>query len=161
MHPAFLYWWKYGRRQGECAAWAGSASAEAFRPWEVRHFSGSRHEGSMGGGFGVRRPLRYLAYKLELSDEQVTEMARILNALKTERAQAEVDERRTVSAFADAVEAETFGEARADEGVALRSDSAERVRHAVVRALREIHALLSAEQRKRLAYLIRTGALTL
>ena len=161
MHPAFLYWWKYGRRQGECAAWAGHGAAEAFRPWEVHHASGSRHEGSMGGGFGVRRPLRYLAYKLELDDAQVTEMARILDALKTERAQAEVDERRTVSAFADAVEAETFDEARAGEGVALRVESAERVRRAVVKALQQIHGVLSAEQRGRLAYLIRTGALTL
>lgn len=161
MHPAFLYWWKYGRRQGECAAWAGHGSAQAFRPWEVHQSSGSRHEGSIGAGFGVRRPLRYLAYKLELNDSQVTEMARILNALKTERAQAEVDERRTVSAFADAVEAEIFDEARAGEGAALRIESAERVRRAVVKALQQIHGLLNPEQRGRLAYLIRTGALTL
>ena len=41
-----------------------------------------------GGGFGVRRPLRFLAYKLELDEKQVTELAKILDELKTERAQA-------------------------------------------------------------------------
>src|SRR5437588_538173 len=56
-----------------------------------------------GGGFGVRRPLRFLAHKLDLNDRQVTEFARILDELRTERAQGEVDRRRTLSAFADAV----------------------------------------------------------
>ena len=60
-------------------------------------------EGFGGGAFGVRRPLRFLAYKLELDERQVAELARILDELKTERAQAEVDRRRSLSAFADAV----------------------------------------------------------
>lgn len=38
--------------------------------------------------------------------------------------------------------------------------SAERLRDAVLKALRQIHAALNAEQRVRLAYLIRTGTLT-
>ena len=36
-----------------------------------------------GGSFGVRRPLRFLAYKLGLSEEQVVALARILDELKT------------------------------------------------------------------------------
>jgi Spy/CpxP family protein refolding chaperone len=115
----------------------------------------------MGSAFGVRRPLRFLAHKLDLSEAQVSEMARILDELKTERAQAEVDGRRTVSAFADLVESESFDENRASEGARLRVQSAERLRDAVVRALRQIHAVLSPEQRTRLAYLIRTGALSI
>src|SRR5262245_562614 len=63
------------------------------------------------GGFGVRRPLRFLAHKLDLDDRQVAELARILDELKTERAQAEVDRRRTVSAFADALSGDAFDEA--------------------------------------------------
>ena len=35
------------------------------------------------------------------------------------------------------------------------------VREALVRALEQIHALLNADQRQRLAYLIRTGVLTI
>ena len=160
MHPAFLYWWKYGRWEDECGR-ESHAFANACRGWERRHAVAAHHEASMGVAFGVRRPLRFLAYKLDLSETQVTEMARILNDLKTERAQAEVDQRRTVTSFADAVEGETFEESKANDGAVLRVHSAERLRDAVVGALRRIHALLSPEQRARLAYLIRTGALTL
>ena len=121
-------------------------------------FSGGFGE---GGSFGVKRPLRFLAYKLELDDHQVAELARILDELKTERAQAAVDDRRSLSAFADALAGETFAQARADEGAALRKDGSERVRNAVMVALPRIHALLKPEQRERFAYLIRTGAISL
>ena len=70
---------------------------------------GARRCGDLGAAaFGVRRPLRFLAYKLELDDQQIGELARILNALKTERAQAEVDARRAMAGLADAVAATTF-----------------------------------------------------
>jgi Spy/CpxP family protein refolding chaperone len=111
------------------------------------------------GGFGVRRPLRFLAHKLALDDRQVAELARILDELKTERAQAEVDRRRTLSVFADALTGDAFDDAKAGEGGDLRVKSAERLRAAVLKALKEIHALLNPEQRSRLAYLIRTGTL--
>src|SRR5580698_1777810 len=47
-------------------------------------------DGPLGGGFGIRRPLRYLAHHLDLDERQVAEIARILDDLKTDRAQAEV-----------------------------------------------------------------------
>ena len=129
---------------------------------------GGRFGGRFGGGppddggfFGVRRPLRFLAHKLELTEAQVSVLARILDELKTERAQAEVDNRRTISAFADALEGAEFGEARSREGADLRVKSAERLREAVTLALSRIHALLEEEQRKRLSYLIRTGVVSL
>ena len=112
------------------------------------------------GGFGVRRPLRFLAHKLDLDERQIAELARILNDLKTERAQAEVDRRRSVSAFADALVGETFDAAKANEASELRVQSAGRLRDAVQQALRQIHAVLRPEQRVQLAYLIRTGTLT-
>jgi Spy/CpxP family protein refolding chaperone len=114
-----------------------------------------------GGSFGVRRPLRFLAHKLDLDEKQIGELAKILDELKTERAQAEVDRRRTLTAFADALSGDAFDEAKAGEGGALRAKSAERVRDAVLKALHQIHGLLNAEQRVRLAYLIRTGTLAL
>ena len=86
------------------------------------------------GGFGVRRPLRFLAHRLDLDERQVAALARILDELKTERAQAAGDR---------------------------RVQSAERLRAAVVKALQEIHAALNPEQRTRFAYLIRTGALVM
>jgi hypothetical protein len=107
----------------------------------------------------VRRPLRFLAWKLDLSEPQVVEFASVLNALKTERAQAEVDDRRALALLADAAEAEPFDAGRAQEAARLRTQSAERLQQKVVDSLARIHALLSAEQRSRLAYLLRTGAL--
>jgi Spy/CpxP family protein refolding chaperone len=111
------------------------------------------------GGFGVRRPLRFLAHRLGLDDSQVTVLARILDELKTERAQAEVDRRRTLATFADALSGDGFDDAKAGEGGGLRVKSAERLREAVLKALREIHAALRPDQRLQLAYLIRTGTL--
>jgi hypothetical protein len=167
MHPGFYGWWKsrHGGEGGcghEHAGWGGHWGHHHHGggdPWEqARRWAGG---GDGGGEFGVRRPLRFLAYKLELDEKQVGELARILNELKTERAQAEVDGRRTTAAFADAVGGASFDDAKAGEGATLRVQTAERLKAAVVKALREIHAVLSDEQRQRLAYLIRTGVVTL
>jgi Spy/CpxP family protein refolding chaperone len=121
------------------------------------------HEGGPWGGsaFGVRRPLRFLAAKLELDDTQVRRLAEILDELKTERAQAAVDDRRTLTAFAESVAGETFDASRATGGAALRQESADRVGQAVVSALERIHAVLRPDQRERFAYLIRTGVVAL
>lgn len=128
--------------------------AERFREFAHHHHGDE-------GGFGVRRPLRFMAHKLELTDEQVEKLAVILNVLKTERAQAAVDERRSVNAFADALEAASFDESKAAAAGAERVQTAERLRKAVEEALRSVHTMLDDEQRKRLAYLMRTGALTI
>jgi Spy/CpxP family protein refolding chaperone len=114
--------------------------------------------GDDGGAFGVRRPLRYLAHHLQLDERQTAELARILDDLKTERAQVAVDERRAVSAFADALAGDALDQAKLGEAAGSRVKSAERLRDAVVTAVGRIHALLDPEQRKHLAFLVRTGA---
>ena len=111
------------------------------------------------GGFGVRRPLRFLAHKLELDDQQVVQLARILDELKTERAQAAVDDRRALAEFADALAGEQFDAAKASTAGDRRIESGKRLRAAVIQALQQIHALLKPEQRTRLAHLIRAGIL--
>jgi Spy/CpxP family protein refolding chaperone len=139
---------------GGSAGWGGCGPQAWERPAE---------EGWEGwaGGHGVRRPLRFLVYKLGLDERQSAELARILNELKTERAQTAVDDRRAVTAFADALAGGTFDQVKAGEGGVLRVQSAERLRGAVLKALEQIHAILNPEQRERLAYLIRTGAIIL
>jgi len=102
-----------------------------------------------------------LAFKLELDEKQVGELAKILADLKTERAQAEVDGRRTLASFADALGREQFDETAAQQAAQLRVATAERLRDAVVQALKRLHTMLDPEQRERLAYLIRTGTLAL
>ena len=158
MHPGLMWWWKNARRHG-CGegAYAGDAG-EGWQAGPWRHGAGDDFG---GGAFGVRRPLRFLAYKLNLSEEQVAQLAKVLDELKTERAQAAVDDRRTVAAFADAIGLDAFDEARAREGGDLRVKSAERLRDAVIKALGRIHALLDSGQRTQLAYLIRTGVLSI
>lgn len=164
MHPGMFAWWNHVRRSGPfgggggCgprgahAGGGGEEHASAFPDWDG---------GEGGGSFGVRRPLRFLAQRLDLSQKQVDDLAKVLSDLKTERAQVAVDQRRTTSAFADALAEDTFDEAKV-EGIANeRVKSQERLRGAIVSALRRIHALLTPEQRGRLAYLLRTGALLL
>jgi Spy/CpxP family protein refolding chaperone len=161
MHAEFWAWRRARRAFAKCGHgdWGG-CGPEAHSSEGPSDEEG--HEGGFGGGgLGVRRPLRFLVHKLGLDERQVTELARILNELKTERAQAEVDRRRSVAAFADALAGDMFDAARAGEAGDLRVKSAERLRDAVVKALQQIHAVLNPEQRSRLAYLIRTGTLVL
>lgn len=162
-HPGMFAWWNHVRRSspfggGGCGphgphgAHGGGEHASAFPDWDG---------GEGGGPFGVRRPLRFLAHKLDLSQKQVDELAKVLSDLKTERAQVAVDQRRTTSAFADAIAEDAFDAERVERIANERVQSQERLRGALVSALRRIHALLTPEQRTRLAYLLRTGALLL
>jgi Spy/CpxP family protein refolding chaperone len=168
MYPGFVGFWKHAHRHGGCGSEAEvSCGPGGGRGWGRGH--GHHGEGGFGGppddgdagGFGVRRPLRFLAFKLELEDSQVEELAAILGDLKTERAQAAVDHRRSTSAIAEAIAAELLDKAKLDAGTAERVKSAERLRDAVVKAIGRIHAMLTAEQRGRFAYLIRTGVLSI
>lgn len=142
--------------EAACAVGVGApAAAFGFAYGSNDSFSGE------SGAFGVRRPLRFLAHRLEMDEEQVTELAAILNELKTERAQAAVEERRSLTAYADAISAASFDESAVNEAVKRRVQSSSEVQGAVLKALRQIHALLRPEQRSRFAYLLRTGALTI
>jgi Spy/CpxP family protein refolding chaperone len=112
-----------------------------------------------GGNFGVRRPLRFLAHKLDLDEGQIVQLAKILDELKTERAQGAVDERRTLAEFADALGGEQFDTAKAAAARDRRVESNQRISSTVVRSLEKIHAILNPEQRTRLAHMIRAGIL--
>ena len=98
MHPGFIFWWRTHRRDQACGAHPhhpgmGAGAGPGFadpgqvsgggggqphqapqdqqtpRPGPTYHAAG---DGACdyGAGFGVRRPLRFLAYKLQLSDTQ-------------------------------------------------------------------------------------------
>src|SRR5262249_534271 len=161
MHPALRSWWRAQRRFPHCGSFGGWPGCRPEgRGWEGAGPSAEEFEGG-GGGFGVRRPLRFLAHKLGLDERQISSLARILDELKTERAQAAVDHPRTVAAFADALTGAEFDSAKAGQGADLRLKSADQLRGAVLKALEQIHAILNPDQRARLAYLIRTGALVI
>ncbi len=179
MHPGMFGWFRHAHGHGDAHAHGGGGCGVHASPegWGGHggpggghrghgghgHFGGPPDDGDGfgGGGFGVRRPLRFLAHKLDLDERQVEALAEILDELKIERAQSAVDTRRSTSAFAEAVAGETLDVAKLEAAAGDRVKSAERVRDAVVKMLTKLHALLGADQRQRLAYLLRTGALSI
>lgn len=167
MYPGMFHHWKRSRRHGCDSRVHADGSEEQSHHHRRRRRRDSGVEelleaaGRHGHHFGVRRPLRFMAHRLDLSEEQIKQLAQVLADLKTERAQAEVDDRRTVGNFADALEADDFDEGIAKEGGDRRVASAERLREAVLKALRRTHEVLDEEQRAKLAYLLRSGTLTI
>ncbi len=152
----------------------GACASDLFRVWSLAYASPQPQENDRGAhrcesrshwhgsrSFGVRRPLRYLTYKLCLDEDQMREVARILNDLKTERAQVEVDERRTINRIADALGEAEFNDTVAEEGVKQRVKSAQHLGAEVLNALRRLHEVLDEDQRNRLADLMRTGVVAL
>jgi hypothetical protein len=168
-----MWYWKrrleeYGDACGAYAHTAGCGGGpRRRRGWREAHDSRFTAEGGDegsvfgAGGLGVRRPLRFLAWRLQLSSDQVGAAARILERLKIERAQAAVDLRRSAADLAEALEASAFDRARADAARERRLDTARRVQEALARALEELHGILDERQRAELATLIRSGAIQL
>jgi Spy/CpxP family protein refolding chaperone len=155
MHPGFFHQWRRARACGHEAHHAGHGGYG----YEA---AGDHGHGYAGGPmFGVRRPLRVMAHELELEDEQVEHLARIIDDLKTHRAQAAVDERKSVGLIADTLLAADLDRAKLTEALDLRVRSAERLRDAVAGALADTHGMLRPEQRKKLAYLLRSGQITI
>src|SRR5262245_62313653 len=91
MHPGMMATWRRAERRA-----CGCEPSRCSPSWgAVREH---RHYAEEGAGLGVRRPLRFLAYRLDLNEAQVGELAAIIGDLKTERAQAAVDDRRALTA---------------------------------------------------------------
>ena len=160
MYPGFIYWHKRAARNSHCGNWSALLSQACYSPPESADTYRAEFS-SPGASFGVRRPLRFLAWKLDLDEKQTAELAKILADLKTERAQADVEGRRAASALADITSAPDFDLAKAKEATDLKVKSAQRVGAALVDALARLHTLLDPDQRERLAYLVRTGVVQL
>lgn len=122
------------------------------RPGSGRPGSGRR---GRGGPFGGRRPLRFLARRLDLSEDQFRRVAAILGDLRTAREQAALDARRAMATYAAGLELDAFtADAVADAG-AQRAASARAMHDAMVTALKTLHEILDEEQRADLAMLLR------
>ncbi len=161
LEPAYADLGCGGPRASE--GWAEEA-AERARRFGRHRFDHRRFEEDelvASAGLGVRRPLRFLAWKLDLDDGQTTRLARILERLKLERAQAALDLRRAAAELADALESDEFARAKVESANEFRASAAKRVEAAVALALEELHQLLQPEQRARLAELVRTGLVRL
>ena len=88
MYPGMMHWWStHHRRHHDWRSHAGCGSGgwrshREAEDWSERHAAPGEFGDFGAGAFGVRRPLRFLAYKLHLDEHQVAELARILNVLR-------------------------------------------------------------------------------
>ena len=116
---------------------------------------------SSGPMFGVRRPLRHLAWKLNLDEDQVRKLVDILDKLKTGYAQARLDRDRSTSDVAAVFSAAEFDADRANAAIGMRTRATEALNQELLTAIRSLFELLNEEQRKEFAYLLRSGAFVL
>ena len=72
-----------------------------------------------------------------------------------------MDDRRATKLYAEAVASERLDRPKAELAAQQRVEATARVQSAVVTALEQLTGILDADQRERLALLIRTGPLTL
>jgi hypothetical protein len=88
--PQLEYAGHVGRR------WARAAERQEERLARGLRFEhrGGESDDFFGAGLGVRRPLRFLAWRLDLTEEQTSSLARILERLKLERAKVSSPRRR-------------------------------------------------------------------
>jgi hypothetical protein len=172
MHPGYMWYRK--QRQGRGQAYGGTCGPTYASAWceagtgasdtEWTFHSSSRGSGDPvfgSSGFGVRRPIRFLSERLDLSEQQVSELARIIERIRIERAQAAVDLRRAADEFADVLESGDFTTEAAESAGQRRIAAAKNVQDVVSSSLRLLHEMLDEEQRDELASLIRTGAIKL
>lgn len=141
---------------------ASAGEDDAPRDWYAQREHGSRRGHRRSGGFGVRRPLRYLSYQLDLDESQRRQIAAALDAVKLEREQAVLDEKKMVAELAELVSAETEAESGLDTdalraALAPRVQASEKLQKRIARALKQIVEVLDADQRQEFAYLLRTG----
>ena len=135
------------------------AYASAFSEHAEQPFYESRNH--RRGSFGVRRPLRYLSYQLDLDEQQRRRIAAVLDRLKMEREQGKLDEKKTVSELASLVTNESVSVDELRKTLEPRVKSTENLQIAIAKAVQEIVAVLDPDQREEFAYLLRSGVLNL
>ncbi len=158
--PAYAAGYAHGRSHGRASATdrEGLRNEGPRSAWFAETRSSRHHRGGRGD-FGVRRPLRYLRYQLDLDDTQTRRAAAILNRLKLEREQAQLDEERGLQALADRVEAGETEQGNLQSVLDARVKSAEHMQHEVAAAVSALCEVLDEDQRLRLAELMRSGSI--
>jgi Spy/CpxP family protein refolding chaperone len=118
------------------------------------HRRRSRHTGSFGG----RRPLRYLSYQLDLDEPQRRQIGAVLEEVKVEREQADLDEKKMVASLAEQIGKPEVTADSLKHTLSSRVRSTEQIQAIIAEALEKIVGILDADQREEFAYLLRTGA---
>jgi hypothetical protein len=150
-HP----WTGWSRRH----AYANCTTGRDTQQPKASLYESRRH--SRGSSFGVRRPLRYLAYHLDLSEDQMRRVAILLDRLKTEREQALLDESKTVTSAAELIVKDDVSMDELTRALDPRSEAAQRLALATARTLFEIRSILEPDQIKDFAYLLSNRSIVL
>ncbi len=116
---------------------------------------------SSGPAFGVRRPLRHLAWKLNLDETQIRDVVDVLDRLKTAYNQARLDQDRSTSEIAAAFSASEFDTEHVSSALGMRTRASEALNVELLAAVQRIFELLNSDQRREFAYLLRSGAFVL
>ena len=138
-----------------------ASSSEPSKASSRHHPSTAVFSWSSEPTFGVRRPLRHLAWKLKLSETQIRDVVDVLDRLKTGYNQARLDQDRSTSEVAAVFTAESFDGDRVNAALATRTQSTEVLNGELLSAVRRIFELLDEDQRREFAYLLRSGAFVL
>lgn len=104
--------------------------------------------------FSVKRPLRFLMHKLDLTEDQVMVVADALSDFRIERDQADVERRRAKKVLTSALKGDAFDREKALEAVEQQVDSHRKLLEAFVDALGRVHDTLDESQREKLAFLL-------
>ncbi len=147
------HWYHHGWQRRPAFAHSHNTQSNTHCESRLHGHGGGR------GDFGVRRPLRYLRYQLDLDDGQTRRVAAILNRLKLEREQAQIDDKRCLQTLADRVESGETDRAGLRTVLDERVRSAERMQQEVASSIAEVCDCLDADQRERFADLMRSGAI--
>lgn len=135
-------------------AYAHNRSSDTQHPYYESR--GTRH-----GGFGVRRPLRYLSYHLNLDEAQRRKLAASFERVKLEREQANLDRKRVDASLADEFVQTDVSVDDLRQALEPRLQTDANMQTVIAKELYEIAAVLDAEQREEFAHLLRTGVLKL
>ena len=145
---------KWSRRYAYAHGYArGKSHSDDQSYYETR-----RHR---GGGFGVRRPIRYLSYHLDLDESQQRTIAACFERLKLEREQAKLDRKKSDSALADAFEQSGVSVDDLRQVLSPRAQIDANMQTTIAKELYEISAVLEDAQREEFAHLLRTGVIKL
>ncbi len=104
--------------------------------------------------FSVKRPLRFLSHKLDLSDDQLLVVADILSDYRLDRDAADVERRRAKKALTTALKTDTFDREAADAAVERQHQVHRELQERFVDALERLHGALDESQREKLAFLL-------
>ena len=158
----------FGRSPRYAYAWSTSHSSrdsDDLEPdrtaQESRHHSGAPGSGSRrrrSSEFGARRPLRYLSYHLDLDESQRRNIATVLDRLKIEREQSELDEKKTVAEIAGLIGKEGLSVDDLRGALRPRVASSENLQATIAKSIHDIVEILDPDQREEFAFMLRSGA---